>query len=133
MAAVVFMVTIMMVMISGHSLSSTSRPGSISEHLRDADSGAVNAFELCSEDGGGGDGENSLVVMLVVEMMTLFLLDCFQRSWLPSPQAFACLTGKKDETCYRNLMFRPLSGLPSYLPLPSSLLLNRFGGEFQSQ
>ena len=24
---------------------------------------------------------------------------------------------------------RPLSGLPSYLPLPSSLLLNRFGGE----
>jgi len=25
-------------------------------------------------------------------------------------------------------LYRPLSGLPSYLPLPSSLLLNRFGG-----
>ena len=50
-----------------HFLSTTRRPGSIGEHPRDADSGggAVNAF-----GGGDGDGENSLVVMLmVVEMM----------------------------------------------------------------
>ena len=28
-------------------------------------------------------------------------------------------------------LYRPITGLPSYLPLPSSLLLNRFGGEDQ--
>ena len=79
-------------MIICHSLSTTRRPGSISEHLRDAASGGANAFELFSEDGGDGDGKNSFVAMLVVvEMMTLFLLDCLQRSYQPSPQAFACL------------------------------------------
>ena len=75
----------MVVMIIGHSLSTTRRPGSISEHLRDAASVGANAFELFSED--GGDGKNSFVAMLVVvEMMTLFLLDCFQQSWQPSPR-----------------------------------------------
>ena len=29
-------------------------------------------------------------------------------------------------------LYRPLTGLPSYLPLPSSLLLNRFGGKNHS-
>ena len=81
------MVTMMVVMIICHSLSTTRRPGSISEHLRDAASGGANAFELFSEDGGDGDGKNSFVAMLVVvEMMTLFFLDCFQQSWQPSPR-----------------------------------------------
>ena len=79
------MVTIMMVMIICHSILSTSRPGSTSEHLRDGASGGANAFELFSED--GGDGKNSFVAMLVVvEMMNLFLLDYFQQSWQPSPR-----------------------------------------------
>ena len=51
----------------------------------------------------------------------------------PAPAPAPSLPGlAMDYSAAAPWLYRPaaLSGLPSYLPLPSSLLLNRFGGEF---